>query len=189
MTAKFVLPGDRVGVAEEYIPGTGTYEEEGILYANMAGELELDEAERVARVHGFNPPLALEVGDTVLATVERLRSSMVIAAVQAVEGREREVSGETEGTIHISKISEEYTEDVNEEMRIGDLVRAKVIQVEPSLQLATNEPQLGVVYGFCTVCRRPLEKKGNDLYCENDERTESRKVASVYNALLSTKED
>lgn len=137
--AKLVLPGDQVGVAEEYIAGEGTYEAGGILYASWAGALELDDEELVARVRGFNPPLELKEGDIVMATVENLRSSMVITKVQTVEGREREVTGDTDGTVHISKISEEYTENVRDAMRVGDLIRARVIQVKPSLQLATNE--------------------------------------------------
>jgi exosome complex component CSL4 len=112
---------------------------------------------------------------------------MVLVQVQAVEGKERAVTGETEGTIHISKISEEFTEDVRREMRVGDLVRGRIIQSKPSLQLATNEPTLGVVHGFCTRCRLPMEKQGRQLYCDRCERTESRKVATVYDALLNWK--
>lgn len=187
MSTKVVYPGERVAVAEEYIPGEGTYEANGEIYATQIGELLLDDRERVAWVRSFNPPLELRVGDVVLATVENLKPSMVIVQVQALEGKERAVTGSTEGTIHISKISEEYVEDVKREMRVGDLVRARVIQASPSLQLATNEQPLGVVHGFCTRCRWPMVKKGRQLYCDHCDRTEPRKVATVYDALLAWK--
>ncbi len=185
MKVRVVFPGELVAVSEEYLPGEGTYEAEGDIYAAQIGELQLDSRDKVARVRSFNPPLELKLGDVVLASVEDIKSTMAIVKVEALEGLERSVAGETEGTIHISKISESYTEDIKRAMRLGDLVRARVIQVKPSLQLATNEPSLGVVRGLCTRCRSLLTKRGKDLYCEHCERDESRKVASVYDALMS----
>src|SRR2546426_746488 len=87
---------------------------------------------------------------------------------------------EAEGTIHISNVSEEYTEDIHDMYRLGDVIRAKVIQVKPSLQLTTAERDLGVVKALCSVCRGPLELRGKDLYCPRDERTEHRKLAADY---------
>ncbi len=185
MTGKVVFPGEMVAVSEEYIPGDGTYEHEGDIYAAQIGELDLDPQDKVARVRGFNPPLELKVGDVVLASVESIKPTMAVVQVQAVEGVERGVTGETEGTIHISKVSDSYTEDLKKALRLGDLIRASVIQVKPSLQLATSEPPLGVVRGLCTRCRSTLVKKGRSLYCERCERSEPRKVATVYDALTS----
>src|SRR6266699_1982625 len=85
-----------------------------------------------------------------------------------------------EGTIHISNVSEEYTEDIHDMYRLGDIIRAKVIQVKPSLQLTTAEPSLGVVKALCSVCRGPLEMRGRELYCPRDERSERRKLAADY---------
>lgn len=185
MSVTIVFPGELVAVSEEYMAGKGTYEEEGDIFAAQVGELELDPRDKVARVKSCNPPVELNVGDIVLAVGEGIRPTMMVVKVEAVEGVERGVTGETEGTIHISKISEGYTEDIKRELRLGDIIRARVIQVKPSLQLATNEPPLGVVRGLCTRCRLPLVKKGRSLYCEHCERSEPRKVATVYDALMS----
>ncbi len=185
MERRLVFPGEHVAMGEEYLPGEGTYEEAGDIYASQTGVLALDVREKVARVRSFNPPVELREGDIVLATVENLRSTMAIVEVHALEGVERGVSGETEGTIHISKVSEEYTEDLKDAFRLGDIVRARVIQVEPSLQLATNEKPLGVAQGLCTNCRSVMVKKGRSLYCENCERSEARKVSTVYNAMTT----
>src|SRR2546428_42056 len=91
-----------------------------------------------------------------------------------------------EGTIHISNVSEEYTEDIHDMYRLGDIIRAKVIQVKPSVQLTTAEPNLGVVKALCSVCRGPLEVRGRELYCPRDERTERRKLAADYADLKLT---
>ncbi len=185
MKAKIVYPGEMVAVSEEYLAGQGTYEADGDIYAAQIGELLLDAREKVASVKSLNPPIEQKVGDTVLATVQDIKQTMAIVHVEAVEGIERQVTGDVDGTIHISKVSEQYTEDLKKAMRIGDVVRARVVQVKPSLQLATNEASLGVVRGLCTRCRYTLIVRGRDLYCEHCERTEPRKVASVYQDLMS----
>jgi len=180
MEAKMVLPGDEIAVAEEFEPGEGTYEKNGRVYAATPGVLILDPANRVARVRAFNPPAELRVGDIVYGTIDDIRGMMATATVLAIHGRTRQVSGEAEGTIHISNVSEDYTEDIHDKFRLGDIIRAKVIQVKPSVQLTTAEANLGVVKALCSVCRGPLELRGHDLYCPRDERTERRKVAADY---------
>src|SRR6266545_4089283 len=165
MERKMVLPGDEIAVAEEFEPGDGTYERNGLVFAATPGVLELDPANRVARVRAFNPPAELRLGDIVYGVVDDIRGMMATATILAIHGRTRQISGESEGTIHISNVSEEYTEDIHDMYRLSDIIRAKVIQVKPSLQLTTAEPSLGVVKALCSVCRGPLEMRGRDLYC------------------------
>ncbi len=183
MEAKMVLPGDQIAVAEEFEPGDGTYERGGLVFASTPGVLQLDEQNRVARVRPFNPPAEMRIGDIVYGAVDDIRGMMATATVNAIHGRDRGISGENNGTIHISNVSEEYTEDIRDMYHLGDLIRAKVIQVKPSLQLTTAEPDLGVVKAYCGVCRGPLELRGRDLYCPRDERTERRKFTRDYDNL------
>lgn len=185
MAETIVLPGDEVGVAEEYEPGAGTYESGGRIVAATVGLLDLDETNKVARVKPFNPPAQLEPGDIVYAVVNNTRASMATADIVALHGRDRQVAGRAEGTLHISRVSEDYTEDFGGSMRIGDTIRAKVVQVKPSLQIITAEPTLGVVLALCTRCRGVLDRKegSSDLYCGRCERSEPRKIAQDYGEL------
>ena len=183
MEPKMVLPGDQIAVAEEFEPGEGTYERNGLVFASTPGVLQLDEQSRVARVRPFNPPAELQVGDIVYGVVDDIRGMMATATVNAIHGRARQISGETEGTIHISNVSEEYTEDIRDMYHLGDVIRAKVIQTKPSVQLTTAEPDLGVVKALCGQCRGPLELRGRDLFCPRCERTERRKTARDYDNL------
>ncbi len=183
MEAKMVLPGDQIAVAEEYEPGEGTYERHGLVFASTPGVLQLDEQNRVARVRPFNPPAELQPGDIVYGVVDDIRGMMATATVNAIHGRDRQISGESEGTIHISNVSEEYTEDIRDMYHLGDIIRAKVIQIKPSVQLTTAEPDLGVVKAFCAQCRGPLELRGRELFCPRCERSERRKFARDYENL------
>src|SRR5438552_15574619 len=100
---------------------------------------------------------------------------MATATILAIHGRTRQISGESEGTIDISNVSEEYTEDIHDMYRLGDIIRAKVIQVKLSVHLTTAERNFGVVKGLCAVCRGPMILRGRELDCPLDDRTERRK--------------
>ena len=177
---RIAVPGEHLGVIEEYIAGEGTFEEDGNILASVPGHVVVNEDAKVISVKTLNPPVVLHKGDHVFAEVVGLYESMVLTEIIMVDGNEREIVGETSATIHISKIDRRYTGDVGEEFRLGDLVRAEVIQVKPSVQLTTSYPHLGVIKASCRQCRAPLSRKGNVLHCINCERNEKRKLADDF---------
>lgn len=179
-TDRFVLPGEEVAVVEEYEAGEGTFEEEGRVYAAQPGRLALDTERRVARVVALNPPAHMRVGDVIYGTITDIRPSMVEAQVVAVHGRDRQVAGEIEASLHISKIANAYVEDPRDAMRLGDIVRARVIQTDPSLQVTTAERFLGVVLALCSNCRGPMERRGDQVHCPRCDLTDRRKMTADY---------
>jgi exosome complex component CSL4 len=179
---KVVLPGDQVSTSEELLPGDGTFEEEGIIRAARVGTYYVDEKHRRAIVKPLTSiPIELRKGDIVLAEVGSVRSNMVIANVIHVTGKKRPISGDTNGTIKVSEISNGYTKDPSTEFAPGDIIRAKVTQVRPSVQLATKDKNFGVIKATCSRCRHSLRMKGNVLECENCKNKERRKTAFDFN--------
>jgi len=176
-----VFLGDEVAVEEEYLASDGTFASDGVIYASQIGILELDREEMTAKVISPNPPNVLKEGDIVFAVIADTRSTMATADVVATDGRLRAIGGETYATIHVSKISPGYTDDVSKELRKGDRVRAMVIGIRPSLQLSTKDEHLGVVMSLCGKCKSEMIRKGKtQLYCEQCDRTFSRKLADDY---------
>jgi len=182
MTKKsLVMPGDQVSTSEELIPGPGTFEEDGIIRAAIMGSYRVDNKERKAIVEPVTSvPVTVKKGDTVLAEVRSARSTMIIADVFHVSGNKRGVSGDTNGTIHASEISRAYIKDASTEFKAGDILRAQVIQVKPSIQLATKDRHLGVIKALCSKCRHPLHQKGNTLECDYCGNKERRTTAQDY---------
>ena len=181
MENKIVLPGDQVSTSEELSPGEGTFEEDGVIRASRLGVLYVDKKLKKAIVKPLTSiPVELKKGDIVLAEVTSVRSNMVIANVIHVIGEKRLISGDTNGTLHVSEISRGYVKDPSSEYAPGDIIRAKVTQVKPSVQLATQEKELGVIKAMCTKCRHPLIRKGNILECQNCRNKERRKIAMDY---------
>ena len=119
MSSELVFPGDEVAIEEEYMGGEGTFSEDGTVYASQVGVLELDDEECIARVVSPNPPNVLKEGDIVYAVVADIRNTMATADVIAKDGVDRTLGGETYATIHVSKISPKYTDDVSKELGQG----------------------------------------------------------------------
>ncbi|MGM0404818.1 MAG: exosome complex RNA-binding protein Csl4 [Thermoplasmatota archaeon] len=175
-----VAPGDRLGASEEWLPGKGTYEEEGYVYSSVFGKIEYDHDNLVANVIPVNPVSEVEEGDIVYGKIRNNRGSIASMSINLVEGEPRGISTDLEGSLHVSKISSDYIESVDSVFKKGDIVRAKVTQVEPSIQLISQSKDLGVVKGFCTNCRKDLALKRGKLYCENCDHYEKRKISSAY---------
>ena len=134
-----VLPGEQVSTSEELLPGDGTYEENGIIRASRYGKFFVDGKNNKAVVKPLTSiPVEVKKGDIVLAHVGSVRSNMIIAEVIHVIGEKRAISGDTNGTLKVAEISKAYVKDPATEYSPGDIIRAKVFQVKPSIQLTTK---------------------------------------------------
>jgi exosome complex component CSL4 len=172
-----VLPGDYLGAAEEYLPGRGTYEDRGRIYASVLGRPSIDPRDRTVRVEARNAVPELAEGDIVYARVDELKTAMAICTVLTTTASHRTVPGMPEGTVHISKAKDGYTETLSSEFAVGDIVLAKVLQARPSIKLTTAPTALGVVSARCQVCHGVLRVTGNELTCPRCGHHERRKLA------------
>ncbi len=178
---KIVLPGDQVSTSEELLPGEGTFEEDGIIRASRFGTFSIDDKHKKAVIKPLTSiPTEIKKNDIVLAYVASVRSNMVIAEVVHVIGKKRSISGDTNGTLRVSEIATSYVKEPSTEFTSGDIIRAKITQVKPSLQLTTKDKNLGVIKSNCSNCKQVLYKKGNILECNNCGNKERRKLAVDY---------
>ncbi len=177
---RLVMPGEEVGTHEEWMPGEGTYEANGIIYAKTFGRLEYDEEKLEATVKAFNPVTEVKEGDIIYGTIRERRKAIATADIALVEGSSRGIAMDMEATLHISKISDDYTENIEDKYLKGDVIRAKVTQTTPSIQITTMDKDLGVVRGYCFKCRRGMERTGDTLFCGYCDRRESRKISNLY---------
>ncbi len=176
-----VLPGEKVATTEELIAGKGTYEEDGIIRASIIGIFRVDRRNMKAYVEPTtSAPLLLHEGDTAICEVRQIGEAMAIVRILHVAGKNRQIAGEKDGAIHISNVSEEFVEDLRKKFRIGDIIRARVIRVEPAVQLSTKGKEFGVIKAFCTNCRNALIRKKHSLECPVCGRKEERKITEDY---------
>jgi exosome complex component CSL4 len=184
MKHKLVMPGDQLSTSEELMPGDGTFEENGIIRATRIGTYVVDEKHRTAEVKpATSTPVILKKGDIVIGRVVMAKEKMIIVEVKHVAGKNRSISSDTDATIHVKEIAQGFIKEASSEYKAEDYIRAKVIQVSPSVQLETKERNFGAIKALCSKCRHPLVKKSQGLECENCGNKEYRRIAEDYGNL------
>jgi exosome complex component CSL4 len=182
-TGDFVVPGDFLATAEEFMPGEGAYEEGGKIFSSSSGIVLVDSrAKRISVFARALGPPVLKRGDTVIGRVEEVREQHASVYIEVVKGREnRQVPMPNYGVIHVSQVRNTFVKDLSHEFKAGDVVRARVLNSrrEP-VQLSTAGDNLGVIVAFCSKCRTPLERIDTRLKCPSCGNLEFRKLANDY---------
>ena len=179
-SGQFVVPGENIGVIEEFTPGPGTYVEQGEIHAKVSGRTLLDMQNKTVSifptVHGARVP---KVGSIVTGQVMSLQNKT--ANIRIFKIGNESLSGVFSGLLYISDISTSYVESLNEAVKPGDIVRAKVISERNRIfHLSTADKDLGVVYAFCSRCGSTLQQKRYRMQCAECGNIEKRRAAYDY---------
>jgi len=179
-SSQFVLPGERLGVIEEFTPDAGTYVKDGVIYSKVVGRTLLDLTNKRVSVfpliQGATVP---KVGSTVLGQVSNAQSDSV--GVRIFKIGDKSLSGIFTGVLHISDVQMRYVESMFDVCKQGDILRAEVISEKNKVyHLSTKEKNLGVLYAFCSQCGYLLELRRQVMHCPRCGRIEKRKTALDY---------
>jgi len=181
MQCNFVIPGDVVGTAEEFLPGEGTYVKGEHLRATTTGVTKVDAKDRSAKViPRANAPVKLKKGDVVVGQITDLKESLAILQLAFKRGCESRPIQNTEALIHISRVKSSYVKEIRQVLGLRDIVKAKVIDENPTISLSIVDEDLGVVKAYCTRCGTPLTLDGKKLVCPECQQVETRKVSPDY---------
>lgn len=181
MASNFVIPGDVVGTAEEFIPGEGTYVRGEFIRASTTGVTEFDPKDRSAKVHPrTNAPVKLRNGDVVIGQITDLKDSLAILRLGFKRGCEERPIHNTEALIHISRIMNSYVKDIRHVFGLRDIVKAKIIDDTPTIGLSIVDDDLGVVKAYCGRCAKSLRFDGKRLVCPECQQVESRKLSTDF---------
>ncbi|MCX6695725.1 MAG: exosome complex RNA-binding protein Csl4 [Candidatus Altiarchaeota archaeon] len=175
-----VMIGDYIGTIEEFLPGDGTYSEDGKIFAANIGTKVVDSQKHVAMVEGKTLP-SLKVGQIVFGEVATLKKNVINVMVSKIQGQKGVLNEKT--MIYVSNISENYVERPEDMFGIGDVVKAKVIKIEPGMIDISTKGGMGVVKAFCRRCRSellPSAKFNGKMECPMCGQIEVRKVSDDY---------
>ncbi len=176
---KILLPGDHVGPGEIYSESSSTYAEKDEVYASTVGVLDENERGLRTRFKKLQPTK----GSIVYGIVLHVFENIAIVGITPEKSDEGKYAGPDEGKILVKNASKEFTRSMRDAVRVGDIVRAKVVGFEgDALMLSTAYPEYGVIKAFCSRDRAPLEKVGRDLVCPVCKYKERRKIANDYRA-------
>lgn len=178
----FVVPGDKLGVVEQFMPGPGTYESQGNIYSKVIGEAVVDVLNKTVSVNlKTKAPVVPAVGEVAVGVVTNTQEKM--ATVSLYKIGEHQVPLPFTGILHISASSQRFERNMVDVCKPGDLLRARIVSVSNRVpQLTTAERGLGVVLAHCSRCGRVLRLRDRTLECENCRVIERRRLAEDYGA-------
>ena len=175
-----VVPGERLGVIEEFIPDSGTYVKDGVIFSKIVGRSLVDLQNRRVSVYPASEGAVVpKVSSDVIGQVGNAQSDNVLVRIFRVGNKN--ISGEFGGILHISDVSDRYVNSMTDVCKPGDIIRAKVISEKNRIfHLSTNDRNLGVIDAFCSRCGNLLEPQRYELHCPKCGNIEKRKLAPDY---------
>jgi exosome complex component CSL4 len=175
-----VLPGERLGVIEEFIPDSGTYVKDGVIYAKIVGRALMDLLNKKVNVYPIGAGVITpKVSTIVIGQVGNAQSDNVLVKIFKVG--KKKTSGTFSGILHVSDAEERYVDSINDVCRPGDIIRAKVVSEKNQVfHLTTADRNLGALYAFCSRCGSMLEIKRYEMQCTKCGNVERRKTAVDY---------
>ncbi len=175
-----VMPGERLGVIEEFIPDSGTYVKDGVIYSKIIGRSLLDLQNRRVSVYPVTEGAVVpKVGTIVIGQIGNAQSDNVLVKIFRIG--KKKLTGNFGGILHVSDVSDRYVDSMSDVCKPGDIVRAKVISEKNKMfHLSTNDKNLGIVHAFCSRDAALLEQERYDLKCPKCGNVERRKIAPDY---------
>jgi exosome complex component CSL4 len=176
---RFVYPGERLAVEEEFFSGRGTYRDRGVIRSEELGEAQYDIGERMVRVSkATREPLVPKEGLEVIGEVVSVERRMANVDIFMVSGRE--VSKPYTGVIYPPS-TRGYSRGLDMAVRSGDIIRGRIIDTKSRMPLISiDEEEHGVILAHCSRCGSPLEYRRARLHCPRCGRTDRRKVSKLY---------
>lgn len=177
---KFVTPGLKLGVIEEFISGSGTYEQNGGIYSKITGHANIDSLNKKVSISPLTKELILPNIDSIITgKVVNVQSKFAIIDIFKID--ENLIGGSFGGDLHISKSNTRYEKSIDDVCKRGDMIRAKVIDNKNGfIKLTTADRNLGVIRASCSSCGNLLFMRRNGLKCKICGNFERRKASQDY---------
>jgi len=178
---EFAYPGRSLGVIEEYIPGPGTYSEEGYIRSLVTGWIR-KERDRTVKVIPEKEPGYPSLGDEVMGVVIGLSGIFGIVRIEVVNGKifEHLLTGILYPSGRVLKSERQFY--------LGDIIYARVDSLKNrAIHLNISGRKYGVVKAWCNQCGGVLVKhpsKRSVLLCRQCRREERRKISSEYGRII-----
>jgi len=179
-----VTPGAIIGKSDEHTSGEGTIERNGDLVSLLTGVVI--ETDGVISVQSHNELLRLEVGDYVIGEVSKLHEKSGEIRVLSVENKPNRVvmADQMYAQMHVTAICDRFLHNTADALRVRDLVRAKVTEVENVVRVdMRGESNCGVLWAICPPCGAEFEaqQQGDwNVYCPTCENRAFRAMADDF---------
>ncbi|MFW9830706.1 MAG: exosome complex RNA-binding protein Csl4 [Candidatus Thorarchaeota archaeon] len=175
------MPGERLGVIEEFLPGEGTFQDEDdVIYANITGIVQIDMKERKISVEATTrTPVYPTRNDVVLGEIQHVTKKSAIVNIFQINDTVCPVT--FSGYLFIKNAAGGYIEQMRDIFAPGDIIIARVQQQADGLaRLSTVGSRFGVIKATCSRCGESLHLQGTRLECSECNNIERRKLSKIY---------
>ncbi len=178
------MPGDKLAIIEQFIPGNGTYNDNGTIKSAVLGNVDFNCKNKTLSVKTkSSEPAILKKGDNIYGQIIDVKTQRATVKIEKIVNNTRSLALPYTGSIHISKVKNEYLDNITDAFRIGDIIKAEVVKINrDNVDLSTNSSNCGVLKAMCTRCRSYMHttNKTNELQCNICNKKEKRKVSNEY---------
>jgi len=174
-----VLPGTCLSTIEEFMPGDGTYDKQGLVYAGVVGRTFYDMINRKVNVIGFkkNYMQTLKKAKSLIGVITSVDEDM--AQVYIIAADETRFLRPFSGVLHSSQVSQKRLEQITLAVRIGDIIRARPLSAAVPLPLTIKGKEFGVLVAHCSQCGGIMKKIDDEhVKCSRCGQVENRKLSN-----------
>jgi exosome complex component CSL4 len=164
------IPGEKIALIEEYLPGENTYEENDTIRATAIGNVKMDKSERLASINRQKQISVPKVGDVIIGVVEANLPSMIAIMIKFVNGKKANSDLECICvTRHIRKKNVALAKDV---------VKVEIIShINGTIHASIDSQELGVLFTKCRKCFGTVVKMRDAVKCKDCGWIDDRKLA------------
>jgi len=147
---ELVFPGSFLSTEEEFLAGANTYiDSSGSIFSDSVGVKEVDEKNREIKVkEKLKEVKMLERGCTVYGVISNVREQIAMVELKFAtkDGYEHRINNSF-GILPVFNVSDRYIESLENEFKIGDIIKANVANVTTfNVELETkSSTDFGVV--------------------------------------------
>jgi RNA recognition motif-containing protein/exosome complex RNA-binding protein Csl4 len=159
-STSIITPGENIASAADWKAGEGTMIQGEQVISTMTGIVNFNQDEKTISIASDCKGVPeVNVGDTVIAEIAKIRESMLEARILHVEGDDgREpMPQHLYGQIHVTKMVDRYLHDASDGVRRRDIIRATVTDNKPVIRLDMRSgDDCGVLQAICPQCGNQL---------------------------------
>ena len=173
MNEKQKIPGEKIALIEEYLPGDNTFEDEDAIRATVIGEIELNTENRLASINKQKQITVPNVGDIVIGVVEANLPSMIAIMMKFINGKKVNANLECVCvTRHLRKKNIALAKDV---------VKVEIINhINGTIHASIDSQELGVLFTKCRKCFGTVMKMRDAVKCKDCGWIDDRKLSSDF---------
>ncbi len=184
MVEELLFPGDFIANAEEFLPGEGTYQEDGKIFSAEVGLVNKDLEGRVVKVETTSnkTPTLQRKGLTAVGVIAKTSEKAAFIDLLPVEDNtHRYIPIPASTVLRVNNIKRGFVKSLKDEFSVGDIVRVRILEADSqNVVVSTEGIELGVIKAFCNKCRNALDKDDKGLVCPECGWKDHRHLAKDY---------